>query len=172
MPLFWRLLGLAVLDRRNFIKVCGGASVAAAASGCLPTVQYPQFPIGADKAMSIPLNAFTPVQPYVLAHHPESRFPVCVYRLGDGEYSASLLQCRHRPCEVAVKPQSFVCPCHGSRYSHRGELEKGPAEMSLKTYPVRVQGEVVAVTLDDVSFEFINSETVKLKTAADELESA
>jgi len=122
--------------------------------------------------MSIPLSAFTPGQPYVLAHHPESRFPVCIYRLGDGEYSASLLQCRHRPCEVAVKPESFVCPCHGSRYSHRGELEKGPAEMSLKTYPVRVQDELVAVTLDDVSFEFINSEAITLKTADHELEPA
>lgn len=136
------------LDRRRFIKVCGGAGVAGvAASGCKPTMHYPQYPLSAERVMSIPLSAFSAEKPYVLARHPEFRFPVCVYQLGAIDYSASLLMCRHKPCEVAVQPQSFVCPCHGSRYSHRGELEKGPAEMPLISYPVVVNAEGIEVSL-------------------------
>lgn len=141
-------MGQGVLDRRNFIKVCGGASLASvAATGCKPTVNYPQFPMGADKVMSIPLSAFTAEKPYVLARHPESRFPICVYRLGEGDFTASLLMCRHNPCEVAVQPESFVCPCHGSRYSHRGELEKGPSKMSLKGFPLVLRDTLVELSL-------------------------
>lgn len=148
MLFFGHGLGLDILDRRNFIKVCGGASVATvAASGCIPTPHYPQFPLSESRVMTIPLSSFSGDKPYVLARHPESRFPICVYRLSETEYSASLLMCRHKPCEVAVQPQSFVCPCHGSRYSHRGELEKGPAEMPLISYPVVVNAEGIEVSL-------------------------
>ena len=55
---------------------------------------------------------------------------------GDG-FSALSLVCSHLGCTVEIKPEDYLCPCHGSRYALDGSVLKGPATSPLP--PLRVE---------------------------------
>lgn len=55
---------------------------------------------------------------------------IALRRHGDG-YLALLALCTHRSCELSALPQSYDCPCHGSRFDLNGEVLEGPAEHPL-----------------------------------------
>lgn len=54
--------------------------------------------------------------------------------------SALSLICPHLGCTVAVTPDEMICPCHGSRFSLRGEVLKGPADRALARLEVEIRG--------------------------------
>lgn len=56
-----------------------------------------------------------------------------VYRDGDGELFTVPIKCPHLGCQLEWNPdeKSWDCPCHGSRFSYRGELLDGPAQTDL-----------------------------------------
>lgn len=56
-----------------------------------------------------------------------------VYRDEDGELFAVPAKCPHLGCQLEWNPdeKSWDCPCHGSRFSFRGELLEGPAQTDL-----------------------------------------
>lgn len=53
----------------------------------------------------------------------------------DGFRALSLV-CTHLGCTVEQKEGAYECPCHGSLYNDRGEVQKGPAKQSLKALRV------------------------------------
>lgn len=56
-----------------------------------------------------------------------------VTRLNTEEYEILFLECTHHDCLVDWEntTQEFACPCHGSRFSKRGDVQNGPATTSL-----------------------------------------
>ena len=56
-----------------------------------------------------------------------------VFRNEKGEIHAVKLRCPHLGCQVEWNPDecSWDCPCHGSRFDHRGGLISGPAQERL-----------------------------------------
>lgn len=72
-------------------------------------------------------------------------------RLG-GTWFAAQARCTHAGCAFAedatLEDGAIVCRCHGSEFDLRsGEVERGPAEYPLRTYPVRVAGGWLEVEL-------------------------
>jgi cytochrome b6-f complex iron-sulfur subunit len=55
---------------------------------------------------------------------------VFVYRDAKGIFAISAV-CTHLGCIVAQSPQGFACPCHGSKFDHRGNVVGGPAPRPL-----------------------------------------
>jgi cytochrome b6-f complex iron-sulfur subunit len=49
--------------------------------------------------------------------------------------------CTHKNCVVNWdgKKQVFVCPCHDAEYNADGKVLKGPAQLPLKSYEVKIQ---------------------------------
>lgn len=56
------------------------------------------------------------------------------YRAPDGELFVVDTTCRHMGCEVEWNDgdRTWDCPCHGSRYTYRGEVIEGPAKKDLE----------------------------------------
>jgi Rieske Fe-S protein len=52
------------------------------------------------------------------------------------KYSAVSMKCTHLGCTVDKPGDSFVCPCHGSRFDEKGKLTKGPATRDLPVFRV------------------------------------
>lgn len=71
---------------------------------------------------------------------------IAVRRQGGG-YLALVTLCTHRSCELAALPQSYDCPCHGSRFDLNGEVLEGPAERALPKLPVLPDGAGLVITL-------------------------
>ena len=58
---------------------------------------------------------------------------VGVYKTPDGEAFFVSTKCPHMGCQLTFNPAelSWDCPCHGSRFTYRGELIDGPAQSPL-----------------------------------------
>lgn len=132
------------MERRKFIRVCGSVVVGAALgasmfSSCTP-IYYAQYETAGDQLV-IPLSEFiveeSKAREFVLVNTHFSKYPICIFKTGEEEYTASLMQCTHKGCEVNVDGNAFSCPCHGSEFSSKGEVLEGPATEPLKTFKVR-----------------------------------
>jgi nitrite reductase/ring-hydroxylating ferredoxin subunit len=68
---------------------------------------------------------------------------IALYKI-DGEIYATSEMCSHSDCSLEdfgkiVESDQIECICHGARFRIKtGEVTRLPAEIPLKTYPVRV----------------------------------
>ncbi len=69
-------------------------------------------------------------------------------RTGDRTFTALSAVCTHFGCLVTLMTAEpiFVCPCHGSRYGHDGDVVRGPAIAPLRQLPTRYIDGVLTVT--------------------------
>jgi cytochrome b6-f complex iron-sulfur subunit len=84
---------------------------------------------------------------YVLLKSNDADFPICLYKINDDEYSASLLKCTHRGCELNTGGGIYSCPCHGSEFSMTGKLLQGPADRDLKTFKTETDAKNIYINL-------------------------
>ena len=66
---------------------------------------------------------------------------------GEGEFIALSATCTHQGCQVKIKEHFFSCPCHGSTYDGNGNVVRGPAQKSLRSFPVNVSSELIKIEL-------------------------
>ncbi len=83
----------------------------------------------------------------LMVHADGALGPLAVRLEGSGRYRALLVLCTHRGCELSALPQSYDCPCHGSRFDLLGEVLQGPAEKPLARLPVAVAPEGLTIAL-------------------------
>lgn len=57
-----------------------------------------------------------------------------------GVFKGFIARCTHAGCALAVKNGGIECPCHGSKFTLDGSVERGPAVEPLVARPVTVQG--------------------------------
>jgi 3-phenylpropionate/trans-cinnamate dioxygenase ferredoxin subunit len=69
----------------------------------------------------------------------------------DGEILAVDDMCTHEDASLStgcLKGEYVKCPLHGSRFNLRnGEAMEEPAEDPLRTYPVKIEGDDILVSL-------------------------
>jgi Rieske Fe-S protein len=122
------------MPRRDFL---GLASVwAAAAASVLSLVGMLRLPKAA--VLASPSKKFRVSLPESLAegmpYIPPGR-SVALFRDAKGIYAVSLV-CTHLGCIVKPAGDGFDCPCHGSRFTGDGSVQKGPAPRPLPWFKV------------------------------------
>lgn len=134
------------MNRKDFLKTCGrlcvGATAASWLTACSTSNYYAQTQVRNNR-VALRRSEFTSSEsgktlhrPYVLVRSEALPFPICVYRLDNNRYSAVLLECTHRSCELQPGGDFLICPCHGSEFSKTGAVQNPPAEQDLKTFPI------------------------------------
>jgi Rieske Fe-S protein len=69
-------------------------------------------------------------------------------RTSASAFSAIDAVCTHEGCTVSgADGSTYVCPCHGSRYSQSGQVIGGPATASLRQYGSTFTNGVVTIAL-------------------------
>jgi cytochrome b6-f complex iron-sulfur subunit len=54
--------------------------------------------------------------------------------------------CTHAGCNVAWNAdQTFICPCHSSKFANDGKVLQGPASLPLGLYTAKIEGDQVLV---------------------------
>jgi cytochrome b6-f complex iron-sulfur subunit len=84
---------------------------------------------------------------YVFIKTVELAFPICLQKTTDDFYSAMLMTCTHRGCELNFGGGIYSCPCHGSEFSIEGEVLEGPAEKKLKSFKTKTDNENIYILL-------------------------
>ena len=75
---------------------------------------------------------------FVIVRNDTLKFPICVYRFSDQEYSAIWMRCSHQGAELQASGDVLQCPAHGSEFNNKGKVTNGPADRDLRTFPVTV----------------------------------
>jgi len=71
-----------------------------------------------------------------------------VTRIAQEAFNAMTAVCTHEQCVITgFSSGTFVCPCHGSRYSSSGVVQMGPANRNLQTFRTQFTNSVLTITL-------------------------
>lgn len=73
---------------------------------------------------------------YVVVKPEQLPAPIYLCKLEDGEYSAVLMLCTHKQCQLTPSVNTLTCPCHGSEFSQTGEVLESPAQEPLRKFVV------------------------------------
>ncbi len=139
------------MKRRKFIKSCCyttiGITLASSILQSCGSIYYASVSGNANRLI-IAKSEFWQLKKdkkvyrsFVLIKTEDSEFPICIYKIKDDTYIASLLKCTHRGCELNVGGGIYSCPCHGSEFSVQGDVLEGPAEDKLKTFKIETDNE-------------------------------
>ncbi|MCX6139447.1 MAG: Rieske 2Fe-2S domain-containing protein [Candidatus Kapabacteria bacterium] len=146
------------MDRKEFFQSCGcvlfgGIAISAVTSGCSSSTYTAQHTRN-GKLVTVPLSEFVEnrngvFQPraFVIVKLAGEKYPIGVYQHGDKKYSALLLRCTHRSCELQPLDDYLICPCHGSEFTTRGVVQSPPALVNLESYAVTVENNDVVIHL-------------------------
>ena len=146
------------MKRKEFIKVCGAACLSASPlmillESCGLSNYYAHYAV-INKIIIIKKSEFLLVQKdktierkFVLIKNEHLNYPICVFKLTDGTYSALLMECTHNGCELQNQGNYLVCPCHGSEFSNKGVVQNPPAESNLISYTITTDNENIFINL-------------------------
>ncbi|TAL60245.1 MAG: hypothetical protein EPN85_07610 [Bacteroidetes bacterium] len=71
---------------------------------------------------------------WILVRSERVSAPLCLSKNEKEKYTAVLMECTHKQCEVRPAGTIIVCPCHGSEFSFTGKVLKEPADKDLQMY--------------------------------------
>lgn len=145
------------MTRKEFLISCGTMATGAALSGLFlqgcAGIHYASWTRD-DNKLTIPKSEFTEQKgqktierDLVLIKTAASDIPIAVHKSGPDNYTAVLLRCTHRGCELNPGGGQFNCPCHGSEFTINGEVLEGPAEENLTTYKITTDHEQIYINL-------------------------
>ncbi len=146
------------MDRKEFLKTCGyaclgGTALMALLQSCASTNYFAQSALEENRIL-IKKTEFVKTEKekikerkFVLVKTDKFGFPICVYKINETEYSALLMQCTHKGCELHPQGNFLVCPCHGSEFTNKGVVQNHPAEENLKTFKTSTDNENIYIHL-------------------------
>lgn len=145
------------MNRRKFIATgciscMSGGLLLTLLEGCGTTKIITAAISGSD--MIVPLTDFETkksiekgFKKYLVVQNEILQYPICVYRFDENTYKALLMKCTHQGTELQVFGDRLQCPAHGSEFNNQGKVENGPANASLRTFPVTISSNQLNISL-------------------------
>src|SRR5688500_19457097 len=146
------------MNRKEFVRTCGVACIGSLAMGtilgsCTSTHYFAKSAFN-NGQLTVKKSEFTIVEKdksrqrqYVLLENDQYDFPIYLYKHHEAEYSALLLKCTHKGCEVRPQGDDLICPCHGSEFTSRGIVQQPPAEQNLHSFKTTNDDENIYIQL-------------------------
>lgn len=134
------------IERRRFLALASGMLSVAAVPGCASVVMTHVTPVDGMIRLSVRDHPQLERPGGYLRIQPVGRAtPVYLLAIEAGGYIALSPICTHLGCTVDIEGPWLVCPCHGSTYDRVGRVVRGPAERSLRQFPLAVtpEGELI-----------------------------
>jgi Rieske Fe-S protein len=148
------------MERKEFIKTCGYTCLGSAAMlTMLPSCVISKNLNGRinDSNLLVSLKEFETkagdkihYKKYIVIHNNELKYPICVYRFNENNYSALWMQCTHQGVELQVFGDKLQCPAHGSEFNNEGRVTSDPASEPLRTFPVSINNDQLVISLKAV----------------------
>jgi Rieske Fe-S protein len=145
------------MNRKEFIKVCGGSCLAVVGISLLTqnckSTHYVQAAADNDKLevsksdFMIMKNGEQSFRRSIIVKSDKLDYPLVVYRNDENNYTALLLRCTHQGLELNVAGDLITCSAHGSEFGKTGEIITGPAEQRLRSFPVMTDEKNIYIKL-------------------------
>jgi cytochrome b6-f complex iron-sulfur subunit len=130
----------------SFIPACGGSPTSPSGSApSLPTIGGTV----SSGTVSVNVDANSPLAATggaALVQSSSGNF--LVSRTGQDTFVALTAVCTHESCTITgFESQTYVCPCHGSRFNTSGGVVNGPATRALRTFTTSFTNNVLTISL-------------------------
>lgn len=145
------------MKRRKFIKNCGYTAVGIPMMGAIlqscgsiyyATTSQSKTGLTLSKSEFWEIKKDKKIErKFVMIQSGNFQFPICLYKIEEDLYTASLLKCTHKGCELNVGGGIFSCPCHGSEFTIQGKVLEGPANEDLQTFITKTDNENIYITI-------------------------
>lgn len=137
------------MRRRKFIKQCGAAGLACAVGSAMLTSCNSAFYVPhlvEGNQIIVTKSEFPAESKYVLVKNSRLPAPLYLCRNDGDSFTALLMECTHKACEVQPFGDQLHCPCHGSEFSNTGKVLEGPAEVDLRKFKVTTDAEKIYIS--------------------------
>lgn len=145
------------MERSKFIRTCCYSAISIPLGGALlqscgaiyfatSTREAGKLVVARSEFVKVNRNNQTS-RNFVLLKTADLGFPICLYKTDENGYTASLLKCTHKGCELNVGGGVYSCPCHGSEFSVAGKVLEGPADRDLQTFKIETDREYIYIYL-------------------------
>jgi cytochrome b6-f complex iron-sulfur subunit len=144
------------MDRKEFIKTCGVACVGYSMlpvflESCASTNYYAKSSFQENRIIinkaEFLVGNNNKLRKYVLTKADKFSYPIYIFRFSEDTYSALLLECTHKSCELEPHGEYITCPCHGSEFTNKGVVQNPPAEKNLIAFKTTTDDENIYVQL-------------------------
>ena len=123
---------------------CGGAALLTSCTS-IRYVSGTESSTANRNTVSVPLAEFTESAFVVIRKGGKLFTPVYLSKHADGTFSALVMKCTHKGCEVRPAGDLLICPCHGSEFTNTGKVLSSPATENLNSF--RTSFDAVSVTV-------------------------
>lgn len=118
------------VPRRDFLNLAGlGTAAIALLASVIGMVRLPKPRVSPEAASRFRAGKPAEFPPGTVKVFSDQK--VRVHATDQGVAAVSLV-CTHLGCIVGESPEGFLCPCHGSRFNHDGDVIGGPAPRGLR----------------------------------------
>ena len=84
---------------------------------------------------------------FIIVRNEALKYPICIYRINEQEYTALWMKCSHQGAELQASGDVLQCAAHGSEFNSKGEVRNGPANAALRSFPVSVTNDEIFIDL-------------------------
>lgn len=136
------------MNRKQFIqRGCAACIAATGVASLLQACSFTKYSGGVLEKNGLRIskdefklkdNESTAYRSFIIIKNDALKYPVCVYRFTENQYTALWMQCSHQGAELQALGDKLVCPAHGSEFDNKGEVSNGPANNPLRNFPVIV----------------------------------
>jgi cytochrome b6-f complex iron-sulfur subunit len=84
---------------------------------------------------------------WVVVKSERTNAPILLSKNTKEEYSAVLMLCTHKQCEVKPTGTVLTCQCHGSEFSFAGKVLSEPADKDLVLYETSTDENYIYITI-------------------------
>lgn len=145
------------LTRKEFLGQTAALAVLGASTGTLATLltgcTTVRYVSGVENtsanAVTVPLTEFADGAFVVVRKGGKLPAPVYLCKHADGTFSALVMKCTHKGCEVRPAGDLLICPCHGSEFTNKGVVLSPPALENLLSFRTSVDAASVTIHLRD-----------------------
>jgi Rieske Fe-S protein len=134
-----------MIRRREFLVVLAGAT-AGGCGGAGGSVTGPlRPPVAEPHSLTLPLPAVGETVALF-----DGSLELAMTRVTETQVVVVSRTCTHMGCTILLPTSpgdTFHCPCHGSQFTTAGKVAHGPASQPLFSYPARIDGTQVVVSI-------------------------
>ena len=145
------------ITRKEFLEQTAALAVLGASTGTLATLltgcTTVRYVSGTESttanAVTVTLAEFADGAFVVVRKGGKLSAPVYLCKHADGAFSALVMKCTHKGCEVRPAGDLLTCPCHGSEFTNKGVVLSPPALENLLSFRTSVDAVSVTIHLQD-----------------------
>lgn len=147
------------ITRKQFIEQTAALAVVGISAGTLTgilagctNVRYVtamETKNAGGNAISVALTEFAETVFVVIRKGGSVSTPIYVCKHTDGTFSALVMKCTHKGCEVRPAGDLLICPCHGSEFNNRGKVLSPPALEDLQQFRTGIAENVLIIYLQE-----------------------